>query len=341
MKTGKKKFEKQSQIEISLVAVGDVLLKQEKPELAFTFVSSIFRKADIRFGNLEAPLSDKLNPSNAGITTAFHSDPSAIAGLLAAGFDVLSFANNHSMNHGEEAFMDTLKILSKNKIAYAGGGANITEARRPVILEKKGLKVGFLAYAVSDGLRKYSAYPNKPGIVLIRLSPFFASPFTNQEDVEMMIEDIIELRKKADIVIVSYHWGASQGGNHTITIPQTGLAHIAIDSGADLILGHHPHAVQGIEIYKHKIVAYSLGNFIFDGYKLPMPKETMILNVCFEQNNIKKVSFIPVLIDEIGRPCPLPPDDENCVRIQKMMEKLSGQLGTRLSFKGAEGMVDL
>jgi len=162
----------------------------------------------------------------------------------------------------------------------------------------------------------------------------------NEEDLEMMIDDIKNTKSIADLTIVSCHWSVGyMGGSHTLTVHQPAVTHTAIDGGADLILGHGPHSLQGIEVYSDKVICYNLGNFIVDR-DTPI-KESVILNCRISNKRIEKISFLPVLINEQGQPQPLSPEDENCIKIQQLMEKLSKKLGTTLSFEGTEGVVKL
>jgi poly-gamma-glutamate synthesis protein (capsule biosynthesis protein) len=181
-------------------------------------------------------------------------DPRVLATLKLAGFDIFSFANNHIGDWGLEAFEDTLHWLNENEFKYTGAGFNKNEAKEPAIIERNGLKIGFIGFS-DVGPKWMEAKDDKAGILLAG---------------DLEFEKIIaEASKKADILIVSFHFG-EEYKKHTKR--QEELAHKAIDSGARIVIGHHPHVAQDVEEYKNGLIAYSLGNFIFDQ---SFSKETM------------------------------------------------------------------
>jgi len=342
---------------IKLVAVGDILIGVEiqrldgsiekplrkDPISAFTFVSPALSKADIAFCNLESPLSDK-GKRAMGRMFAWRASPKMVSGLTTAGFNVVNLANNHSMNFGPEALMDTISVLAKNKIAYIGAGRNIFEARKPVIIERKKTRIAFLGYSTNINQPfPYAAENEKPGIAALMISPLYPPPHTNKESLEMIFEDIRNTRHLADITIFSCHWslGLETASSHTLAMHQPAVTHAAIDAGADLVLGHGPHLLQGIEVYKGKVIFYNLGQFVVDREVPDNEKQTIMVNCEISGKQIHKVCFSPVLINEQGQPQVLPPEDENCRGIQQVMDKLSRKLGTTLSFEGAEGVVKL
>ncbi|MBM2824785.1 MAG: capA 3 [Dehalococcoidales bacterium] len=259
----------------TLVGVGDVRPEREDPPSIFRHCGDVFRTADIVFGQMESTLSDRGTPMFIPGGTSQHRAKNISAMTEeGAGFDVMSFACNHAMDYGEEAFFDTLDILKKNKIPVIGAGRNIKQARKPVILERKGTKVGFLAYlsiifpglvAEADipgcvPLRATSCYqqldfqPGTPPLIITKLFP---------EDKQAMEEDIKKLRDKVDVLVVFMHCGV-----HflpaIIPMYQKEAAYAAIDTGADLVLQCHAHILKGIEVYKGKTIFYGLGNFAGD-----------------------------------------------------------------------------
>ncbi len=270
----------------TFVAVGDVSPKRDDPPSIFRYCRDALSSADIVFGQMESPLSDRGTPMfTPGVNRRL--PPKNISALTeeGAGFDVMSFAGNHSMDYGWEAFYDTLDALKKNKIAVVGAGRNIAEARTPAILERKGTKVGFLAYLsiINPGLiaqenipgcvplmastcyQQMSPWPGAPPLVVTKLFP---------ENKQALEDDIRELRPQVDVLIVSMHCGIE-------TIPaiiamyQKEAAYAAIDSGADLVLQHHAHILKGIEVYKGKAIFYGLGNFATE-HSAPSSGETTI-----------------------------------------------------------------
>lgn len=267
--------------QITLTAVGDIGFRIEENNDTFDGVRSILKEADISLGQLEALLSGRgsrqvhfpgFEWSDMTGPSGWQPDPEAAVKVLVNNhFDIMSFASNHTMDMGDEALFDTLNILKKNNIAVIGAGKDIDEARRPVILERKGVKVGFLAYCsvlppgsaatkMNAGVapmracmyyEPYDWHPGLPPRVITKADP---------EDLSDMIEDIIRLRPKVDVLVVSMHWGVHWIPD-LIADYQFEVGHAAIDAGVDIIIGQHPHIMKGIEVYKGKAIFYSLSNF--------------------------------------------------------------------------------
>jgi gamma-polyglutamate biosynthesis protein CapA len=178
---------------------------------------------------------------------SFRMDPVVIPALRGAGVGVVSLANNHIADWGRTAFIDTLGRLAENEIAYTGGGNNKTEAEMPAIIEKYGMKIGFLGFT-DVGPNYMTADTEKAGILL-------ADDINFDEIIKSAV-------KQVDYLVVTFHFGEEYQNKHNIR--QEYLAHQAIDDGAKIVIGTHPHVVQDTEIYKNGFIAYSLGNFVFD-----------------------------------------------------------------------------
>jgi poly-gamma-glutamate capsule biosynthesis protein CapA/YwtB (metallophosphatase superfamily) len=343
---------------IRLVAIGDVFLGAERldvdgtwyktnrvdPNSAFPLVSPIIKKADISFFNLESALSDNGRLTK-GLPTGWRSSPKMVSGLVSTGFTLANLANNHIMDFGPEAFVDTFELLAKNKIAYIGGGRNISEARKPVILERKGTRIAFLGYTTNIGQPgDFKAGINNPGVAALMVSPLYAPPHIGEDSLEMMVEDIKNTVPLADITVFSFHASFTKeiGGSHSLAVYQRGACRAAIDAGADMVLGHGTHLLQGVEVYKGKVIWYGLGQFLAD---IDIPqlkiKEAILLSCEISDKRIRKVSFLPVMINEQNQTQPLSAKDEDCHRIHRLVEKLSKKLGTTFSFEGAEGILKL
>ncbi len=281
---------------ITLNAVGDIMLsrKVEKYinnqglEYPIAKTESFLKDADITFANLECPLSDKGVPLP-GKGIWFRGSPRNVETLLMAGFDIVSLANNHAMDYDEPALLQTLDILKANNIAQIGAGENEKAARKAHIEEVKNLKIGWLAYSEMADLffsfnypRRMAAQENQAGI----------SSFSEKK----IIEDIKALKDEAELIILSLHWGLEYKD-----IPeeyQKLAARSFIDAGADIIIGHHPHCIQGAETYKNGLIVYSLGNFIFDQDWSQKTKEGLILRLELSPLGWKSAEFYPVLIEE-------------------------------------------
>ena len=324
---------------VYLLLVGDMEINRKEPEKFFEKVLPELKKADIRFGGLEASLSDRGSAVQGKIIMR-HS-PEMIKGYLAGGFDVVAFGSNHCMDYGIDPFLDTLELLEKNRIQYTGAGRNIHDARRPSIIEKKGTRVGFLSYVLELPLG-WGAHPTKPGVAPLRQDALFGPPYLNEEELEDMIADIQKTRPDVDVLVCSYHWGTSQ--SRTLTLSQKAAAHAAIDAGADLIIGQHPHILQGIEVYRGKAIFYALGNFALDHVHpmfKPTVKESILVKCLIRDKTIHRLSFYPVIIGKDGRPEVLTEKDPGFRNIMGTMERLSQKLNTKLQFSGGEAVISL
>ena len=256
----------------------------------------IIKKSDITFANLEGPASDV--GKDMRNLYSFRMDPSSIPALKAAGLSIVSVANNHVGDWGRDAYADTLIRLKENEILYTGGGTNIKEAETPVIIEKYGMKIGYLGFS-DVGPNWMKANENTTGILLAS-NPRFDEIVQNAS-------------KQVDYLVVSFHFGDEYKTKHNTR--QEYLAHKAIDAGAKIVIGHHPHVTEDTEVYKNGFIAYSLGNFIFDQKfsegtmqgmlleiklnrdgSMSIKKNTVKLNSFFQPNNIilgkeEKVKF--------------------------------------------------
>jgi poly-gamma-glutamate synthesis protein (capsule biosynthesis protein) len=260
------------QASVILVAVGDISPNRDDPPSIFRYCGDIFRTADVVFGQMENPLTDKGIPMFTS-HRPHRLPPRNISAYTkeGAGFDVMSHAANAAMDYGWEGFLDTLNILRKNNIAVVGAGKNIEEARRPVILERRGTRVGFLAY-VSIIERGLIAENDIPGCAPLRSSHFYQQldpqPGTPPliitklfpEDKKAMEEDIKKLRPEVDVVVVYMHCGV-HFVPAVIAMYQKEAAYAAMDVGADLVLQSHAHILKGIEVYKGKVIFYGMGDF--------------------------------------------------------------------------------
>ncbi|MDY6794605.1 MAG: CapA family protein [Actinomycetota bacterium] len=260
---------------VRVLAVGDIGLQTPQDRHPFEGVIDVLAGKDILFGNLETVLSDAGKKEEKAMLV--HSSPHMVSGLVDAGFDILSVANNHIMDLGPEGFRNTLEALRRAGLKYIG--ASDGKGSSHVIVEKHGMKLGFLAY--------YEWGTSLPSerIHINRITP---------GEIEA---DIASLKRECDSIIVSLHWGTE---NVFYPSPQQiETAHALIDAGADVILGHHPHVVQGLEPYKRGLIAYSLGNFQF---RYGKSADTMILCLEFGGGELRDYGIIPAAIDDYYRP---------------------------------------
>ena len=273
-------------------------IRRYGPSYPFQLVADALRQADIAFANLEAPITEGGVPANKDYV--FRAPASAAESLAAAGIDVVSLANNHALDYGPEGLSDTMAALQSSGIVYVGAGPDEAAARRPAIVTVKGLRLAFLSYVNTpdDSVSGFSVAST--AATVDRAGVAWATP-------EAVAQDVAQAARQADIVIVSLHTGFEY--REAPNALQLQLAHAAIDAGASLVLGHHPHVLQGIEEYKGGLIAYSLGNFVFDldaaDYAQPgLPSSlSLILRVRLGPAGVGGYDLLPVLIGEAdGRP---------------------------------------
>ncbi len=362
---------------LCLYAVGDIGIHRDgpgqDPKSALAHVASTLRQADIGFCQLERTLSTRTGPVD---DQRAHSrvSPNMVTALTSAGFDVVSFASNHAMDAGPDAFLDTIDLLKRNNLAVTGAGRNLTEARVPAIIERKGTRVAFLAYC-SVMRPGYEATAERPGVVPLRARTFYqpiewqpATPsdtvsFPEMEDLEAMEEDIRRVRPVADVVVVSHHWGI-HFQHATIAMYQRWAGHAAINAGADIVLGHHPHILKGIEIYRGKVIIYSLGDFALDdsyelmmrlarnlqfgrlmdlygwkpdpaypGYGMPVDsRKSAVAKIAISGKRIGRVSLLPAYINRNAEPEIMPREDARFDQVTDYLAEITGSQGLNARF---------
>jgi poly-gamma-glutamate capsule biosynthesis protein CapA/YwtB (metallophosphatase superfamily) len=272
---------------VVLVAVGDVMLgrgvnekiKKHGPDYPFESTRDIISGADIAFCNLECAISPSARGSFQNCN--FCIKPADAQGLKDAGFDVVSLANNHMFDCEKKGILATMEFLKEEKIRFTGGGKTDKYALLPATLDLNHTRVGFLAF---------SAYPMS--WVNVRAG----EPSIAFYDSGLAAEAISKLRKKADVVVVSMHWGDEYQEKPNSS--QIEIAHQLIDAGADLVLGHHPHVLQEIEEYNGGVIVYSLGNFVFDQRKKET-KKSMIFKANLSKQGVREYSTLPVRIEDL------------------------------------------
>lgn len=251
----------------SLNFVGDILaaraieltMRKQGYDYPFLKIKDLLADADMTFANLETPLiGDKTTGrTTPGGTTVFRGDTAFAQTLKDVGIDIISLANNHMKDQGAKGITSTLTTLSTVGILHAGAGQNLAEARKMAVFsipskinnQSTPVRVGLLAYNDADVVpSSYHATETQSG--------------SNIMDIERLKADVVANRNEADVLLVSMHSGTEYVDYANKR--QIAFAHAAIDAGADMVIGHHPHVLQPIEVYKGKYIFYSLGNFIFD-----------------------------------------------------------------------------
>jgi gamma-polyglutamate biosynthesis protein CapA len=255
--------------------VGSKITAAKDPMLPFLNVLDIIQGADISFANLESPFFNIGQRVTQGLV--FKAEPEHIEGLKRSGFDLLSTANNHSLDQGQKGLLYTIELLKEHGIVLVGTGADCHDG---AIIEKNGIKFGFLAYT-------YAGF-NDGGRLMHPL-------VCDLNDLKQIESDIKSLKERADIVVVSSHMGSEY--RRTPREEDSLKARAMIDHGADMIIGHHPHWIQTIEEYDGKWIFYSLGNFVFDQMWSIETREGLALLATFQGKRLSKIELRPVIID--------------------------------------------
>jgi poly-gamma-glutamate synthesis protein (capsule biosynthesis protein) len=290
----------------------------------------------------------------------------------AAGINVVSLASNHTLDWGPEPVMDTIELFRSMGMQVVGAGKDEKEARRPAIIEKNGVKVAILSYCsvLRDG---QAAGPDKIGCAPMRAHTYYEAedfqpgappkvisiPF--EEDLAALEDDIRKAKKQADVVVLSLHWGLTYLPK-VIATYQPPVAYAAIDAGADLILGHHPHLLKAVEVYKGKVCFYSIGSFLSTGshaYKIPYrwnlywyqvepdslcsfaieSKKSMVAKAVISKNGVERVSFLPIFINRLAQAEPLDQDDDRFQEVLEYTEWVSDQYPHSFMVEGNEVVV--
>lgn len=284
---------------IRLAAVGDINFDRSPAyiitttgDLAYPLsrVKPIFDAADYTIGNLESALGDVGEP--AAKRYPFRSPPEAAQSLALGSVDLVSLANNHAQDYGPDALLQGIDLLHAAGVATVGGGANDADAHAPHIADINGLRVAFLGFvhvpieaSTHFDTESWTATADAPGLA-------WADP-------ERVSADVAAIRPDVDLVVVILHSGYEY--IEEPSEPQVAAARAAVDAGADLVVGHHAHILQGIHRYNDGVIAYGLGNFLFN---IDGPPETAILNVWLDENGVRQLELIPAIIQEHGQPRP-------------------------------------
>jgi poly-gamma-glutamate capsule biosynthesis protein CapA/YwtB (metallophosphatase superfamily) len=350
--------------DVLIYGVGDIAPLRENPGSIFEKVAPVIKRSDIAFCQLEINLSSKGSPLPQA-RLAMQADRETARAIKNAGFNIVSFASNHCMDWGIESFMDTIDALKEQGLYVIGAGRNIDEARKPAIIEIRGNRVAFLAYNTILPYG-YWAESDRPGCAPMRAltlyeqiehdqpgTPCKTHTFAHRDDLSAMIWDIQAARQKADVVILSMHWGI-----HFIPAViaeyQREIGHTAIDNGADLILGHHAHILKGTEVYKGKAIFYSMCNFALDlaptkemlerprhqeieklnpawkpdpeyptYYMPPDSRKTLMTKCVVSDRRVREVSFMPTYINKASQPEVLTAGEERFSQVVNYMTQIT------------------
>lgn len=291
-------------------------------------LSPIFHAADLVFVNCEGALSDKARQIGVNRT------PEKFAkSMKAAGITMANLANNHTFDAEERGFLDTIRALDSAGIAHVGGGMDLNGARKPVIIERNGVKLGFLGYTQFNNFGESSfAAEGRPGIA--PMDPF------------LMKEDIRKLRPQVDVVLVAIHWSTSRSGN--ISPDNREFAHGLIDAGADVIMGHHPPHPKGVEVYKGKVIYYAPSN-ILRGHSSPNSDDGYLARMTIGKKAVEKIEVLPLAGK--GQPeghtgpyeaklfQPFVMQGTSAQKLLEVIRTRTAALGTKMEIEGDKGVI--
>jgi len=242
----------------------------------FRKISALLSSADLTLVNLESPFRIGCKPTDKGMI--FCADPRSVEGLTTAGIDIVNLANNHINNQGQEGITETIKILQDNNIVSVGADPRVRpQESNHTIITVKNTKIAFLGFTdIASGSPDIS--DASPKNIKIQISTATSS---------------------ADLVIATFHWGNEYSPR---TLHQQELARLAIDSGADVVIGHHPHWIQKYEEYKGKPIYYSLGNLVFDQMWSEETRQGLVVKLTFSGKNLIKQEQFTTKIFDYGQP---------------------------------------
>jgi poly-gamma-glutamate synthesis protein (capsule biosynthesis protein) len=275
--------------EVTLAFAGDVMLADLPGESIaagrdpLSEFADIFSQVDVAVANLECVVSTVGEAVEKPYT--FRAHP-RVLDVVGRHFGVVSLANNHTGDFGHDAFLEQLALLDNAGIGRFGGGRDCREARRPLLLDRHGLRIALLGYNDFHP-REFEAGPSWPGVA-------WAVD-------EQVVADIKAARSahKADLVIPFLHWGEEYDPAND---RQRALARLLIDSGADVVVGGHPHVTQEVEYYQGKLIVYSVGNCVFDGFDPGPSRQGWILRLRVDKLGLVAWDTVPLQIDDEGTP---------------------------------------
>lgn len=336
----------------------------------------LLMSADLRFVNCMRAYSTRGTSND--LAPQVNQSPEMAKIFTDGCFDAVTMGNNHTYDAGPDAMLDTRALMIRHGLQVTGAGKDLDEARQPVIIERKGVKVGYLGYC-STNLPGSEAGPGKPGVATLRYTTEYetkgphASPVRVhtkpvQEHLDALLDDVRALRKKVDVVILAYHSGMLRVPR-VVSDYQVTVTHAAIDAGVDMVVGHAPHLPKAIEVYKGKVIFYSLGVFSMTktfaapqwseppwihgaiGNHADMDPEfplmpygrdstrSMLAKAIVGKNGVLRVSFVPMRFDKRYRPEPLKAADPRFRDMVDHMEWLSVGMPHKFTVEGDEVVV--
>lgn len=362
---------------LTILMVGDLILDEPNPDAFFDLVRPVLQRTDVLVGHVEVPHTKRGCESSADIP-APPVDPAHLDALGRAGFNVATLAGNHIFDAGISGIEDTIGALRAQGIETTGAGSNLTEAREPAIVTRNGLRLGFLSFNCV-GPRESWASDQKAGCAYVEIITHYelghATPggppsriftFVEPKTLEQMQEDVEHLRRDVDLLTIALHKGLT----HTpakLAMYERPLAKAAIEAGADIVVSHHGHILQGVEVYKGKPIYHGLGNFVtvtkalningnlsaarlewarrrrelfgfepdpsYPNYPFhPEAKNAMIASCRINEDGSIDAGFLPCWITPSGQPEVLG-DEERGRAVSAYVEKISRACNLRVDFQ--------
>ncbi len=332
---------------VSLLIIGDVQVHSRRadPATAFVHMRETLDRADLVYANLEGTLVRSQGaegdiPDKKGWT---HPGAGGALALQASNIKVVGVANN--VAYGRDNILETLRVLDAHGIAHAGAGRNIEEAHKPAIVERKGVRIGFLQYTARWYREdEQMATASAPGVSRIMSRDGIS---IEAADLQRLRDDVERLRPQVDIVVVSHHnrdggtpvqFGPAPDAVRAGARPdrtkaeeyQKQFARVALDTGADLVFGHGTHTVQGVEVYKGKPILYAIGHSAFDQPGYEASKDGLVIRAVLQGKQILRVSFVPVSRDEHNNVLLLDPAVGEGARLLQVVKGVSPGVPLRI-----------
>lgn len=342
---------------LSILLMGDTNIQfREDPSDTFKNVLPTLKEADLRLLNLEGPFAGaSTDPRNPDIPHKKwrHSEPDQVAGLVTAGIDAVGVANN--VTYPWQALMRSLDVLSTAGIPYAGGGKNLEAAHSPLVLERKGARIGFMQYAATVFPYNHAATSDRPGIAEIKVHTAYRPPreldkpgqppdvhtWLDEVSSARMVSDIRGLSDTADVTIVSFHWGVSDSTD--VVSYQSDIARRVIDAGADVVFGHGPHRYQKVELYRGKPILHSLAQFVFDDRcndRYRRFREGLLARLLIKKRRLAGVSLVPSWREDDNFVRLYDPNSGKGRELFGYLLSVNGNDGAALALRGQEIRVD-
>lgn len=320
--TGRASFCLQAVGDLNLAGSAAPVVTQRGFDWAFEGTRALLGECPLNIANLETPVTDRGRPAKK--TFVYRMPPASLEAVRRAGFGLVSLANNHTLDQGAEGLSDTLAALKARGIAHAGAGPDVRAAREPAVVVVDGVRVGFLSYSLTFP-QEFWATDKRAG-----------TAFGHEAWVR---RDVAALRERVDVLLVAFHWGEEK--RETPKPYQRDLARAAVESGADAVIGHHPHVLQGVELVDGRPILHSLGNYAF-GSRSQAARDSAIARLLVVDGRLAGLELIPIDVENrVVEFNPRVAEGETRERILATLSRLSSDLGTVTEVRDGRLVVQL